>query len=81
MNEIAAPFSISLPAVSRHLRVLEDAELISRGRDAQSRPAKLNAVALAPAANWINDYQEFWELSFDALDQHLKQEKKVTEND
>lgn len=81
VNEIAEPFEISLPAVSRHLQVLEKAELISRGRDAQWRPARLNAVTLAPAAEWIDDYRRFWDQSFDALEQLLNQQKKGTTND
>jgi DNA-binding transcriptional ArsR family regulator len=71
VGDIAAPFAMSLPAISKHLQVLERAGLISRGREAQWRPARLNAVTLVPAANWIDDYRRFWEHSFDALDQHL----------
>jgi len=71
VNDIAAPFDMTLPAVSKHLQVLEKAGLISRGRDAQWRPARLNAVTLAPAADWIDGYRHFWDRSFDALDQHL----------
>lgn len=71
VNELAAPFSMSLPAVSRHLQVLESAGLISRGREAQWRPARLNARTLAPAADWIDGYRRFWDHSFDALDAHL----------
>jgi DNA-binding transcriptional ArsR family regulator len=71
VNEIAAPFPMSLPAVSKHLQVLEEAGLISRGRDAQRRPASLNAATLVSAAHWIDDYRRFWDDSFDALDHHL----------
>jgi DNA-binding transcriptional ArsR family regulator len=71
VGDIAAPFAMSLPAVSKHLQVLEKAGLISRGRTAQWRPARLNAVTLVPAADWIDGYRGFWEHSFDALDQHL----------
>jgi len=78
VSDIAAPFSISLPAVSKHLHVLEKAGLISRGRDAQWRPARLNASTLAPAADWIDGYRRFWDHSFDALDAHLTQQKKGT---
>lgn len=81
VNDIAAPFEISLPAISKHLQVLEKAGLISRGRDAQWRPARLNAVPLAPAADWIDGYRRFWEQSFDALDQHLTNNQKGTTND
>jgi len=71
VNDIAAPFEMSLPAISKHLQVLERAALISRGRDAQWRPARLNAVTLAPAADWIDGYRRFWDRSFDALDDQL----------
>ncbi|MET0954715.1 MAG: metalloregulator ArsR/SmtB family transcription factor [Cryobacterium sp.] len=81
VNDIAAPFDISLPAISKHLQVLEKAELISRGRDAQWRPARLNAVTLAPAADWIDGYRRFWDTSFDALEQHFTSEEKGTTRD
>jgi DNA-binding transcriptional ArsR family regulator len=81
VNDIAAPFDMSLPAISKHLQVLEKAALISRGRDAQWRPARLKAVTLAPAADWIEGYRQFWERSFDALDQHLTSEEKGMTND
>jgi DNA-binding transcriptional ArsR family regulator len=79
VNDIAAPFAMSLPAVSKHLQVLEKAELISRGRDAQWRPARLNAATLAPAADWIDGYRRFWDRSFDALEQHLTEKKDKTD--
>jgi DNA-binding transcriptional ArsR family regulator len=78
VGDIAAPFSMSLPAISKHLQVLERAGLISRGRDAQWRPARLNAATLAPAADWIDGYRQFWEHSFNALDHHLTKNKKGT---
>jgi DNA-binding transcriptional ArsR family regulator len=81
VNEIAAPFPMSLPAISKHLQVLEKAGLISRGRDAQWRPASLNAKTLAPAADWIDGYRQFWEHSFDALETHLTQQQKGTTNE
>jgi DNA-binding transcriptional ArsR family regulator len=81
VTDIAAPFDMSLPAISKHLQVLEKAELISRGRDAQWRPARLNALTLAPAADWIDGYRKFWERSFDALDHQLTLEEKGTTND
>ena len=81
VNDIAAPFDMSLPAISKHLRVLEKAELISRGRDAQWRPARLNAGTLAPAADWIDGYRKFWDTSFDALDTQLTLEEKGTTHD
>ena len=72
VNELAKPFTMSLPAVSKHLQVLERAGLISRGRSAQWRPARLEAGPLAAASGWIGDYQQFWEGSFDAMAQHLE---------
>jgi DNA-binding transcriptional ArsR family regulator len=71
VNEIAAPFEMSLPAVSRHLKVLEHAGLISRSRDAQWRPCKLRAEELKTAAEWLEGYRRFWDESFDRLDEYL----------
>jgi DNA-binding transcriptional ArsR family regulator len=71
VNEIAAPFAISLPAISRHLKVLEAAGLISRGRDAQWRPCRLEAQALKPVDDWLGGYRRFWEESFDRLEAYL----------
>lgn len=71
VNELAAPFEQSLPAISKHLKVLERAGLISRGRDAQWRPCQLEAAPLAEAAEWVQGYRRFWESSFDRLDEHL----------
>src|SRR5271169_2041941 len=68
VNDLASPFTMSLPAVSKHLQVLEKAGLIARGREAQWRPARLQAAPLAPAAEWIDDYRRFWDDSFDELD-------------
>ena len=73
VNELAKPFAMSLPAVSRHLKVLEHAGLISRGRDAQWRPAKLEAAPLAQASGWIDKYQRFWDESFDRLDVYISE--------
>ena len=72
VSELASPFDISLPAVSRHLKVLEHAGLIERGREAQWRPCKLKAEPLKEAAGWIEDYRRFWEDRFDRLDAYLK---------
>jgi DNA-binding transcriptional ArsR family regulator len=69
--ELAAPFSISLPAISRHLKVLERAGLISRGREAQWRPRTLRADPMKEAADWLEDYRRFWEQSLDRLEQYL----------
>jgi DNA-binding transcriptional ArsR family regulator len=71
VNEIAAPFEISQPAVSRHLKVLERAGLISRDVDEQRRPAKLKAETMAAAVEWLSEFKEFWEASFDQLDDIL----------
>lgn len=71
VNDLAAPFDISLPAVSRHLKVLEGAGLISRSREAQSRPCKLEAEALKRAHSWIEHYRRFWDTRFDQLADYL----------
>ena len=68
VTELAEPFSMSQPAISKHLKVLERAGLISRGRDAQRRPRRLEARPLAEASAWIEEYREFWEASFARLD-------------
>lgn len=73
--ELAEPFAITQPAVSKHLKVLEKAGLISRGRDAQRRPCRLEAKPLAEAAGWLEDYRQFWEVSFNRLDSLLQQMK------
>ncbi len=66
--ELAQPFAMSQPAISKHLKVLEQAGLIARGRDAQRRPCRLRAKPLKEAAAWLGDYRRFWEESFDKLD-------------
>src|ERR1700677_3920137 len=71
VTELAAPFEMSLPAVSRHLKVLERAGLISRGREAQWRPCRLKPQPLKQAADWLDEYRQFWEESFDRLDDYL----------
>lgn len=76
VNELAAPFDMSLPAVSKHLKVLERAGLISRGRNAQWRPCKLDAAPLKDAADWIGRYREFWTRNFDRLDAYLEELQK-----
>lgn len=76
VNELAAPFDMSLPAVSKHLKVLERASLISRGRNAQWRPCKLDATPLRDAADWIAQYREFWTRNFDRLDAYLEELQK-----
>jgi DNA-binding transcriptional ArsR family regulator len=73
VNELAEPFDISLPAISKHLKVLERAGLIARGRSAQWRPCRLRAEPLSAASAWIQQYREFWMSSFDRLDEHLRE--------
>jgi DNA-binding transcriptional ArsR family regulator len=73
VTELAKPFEISLPAISRHLKVLERAGLISRGRDAQWRPRTLRAAPLKDAADWLEEYRRFWEQSLDRLAEHLNE--------
>ena len=68
VNELAEPFRMSQPAISKHLKVLERAGLISRGRDAQRRPRRLEARPLAQASEWLEGYREFWEARFQNLD-------------
>lgn len=72
VTELAEPFEMSMPAVSKHLRVLENAGLVERGRQAQYRPVRLRAEPLKEAAVWIEQYRQFWEESFDRLDGLLK---------
>ena len=76
VGAIASPFDMSLPAVSKHLKVLERAGLIERGRDAQYRPARLNARPLKEASAWVERYREHWEERFDRLDALLQAKKK-----
>ena len=73
VNDLAEPFEMSLPAVSKHLKVLESAGLISRGRDAQWRPCRLEAAPLKDISNWVERYRKFWEESFDRLDAYLRE--------
>src|ERR1700712_1134870 len=72
VKELSEPFEMSQPAISKHLKVLENAGLIARGRDAQWRPARLKPETLKSAADWLDDYRRFWEQSFDRLDDYLK---------
>src|SRR5512147_3257212 len=76
VTELAAPFDISLPAISRHLKVLEQAGLISRGRDAQWRPCRLEAAPLGEIAGWVERYRRFWDKSFDRMDAYLAEIQK-----
>lgn len=78
VTELAEPFDVSLPAISKHLKVLERAGLISRGRHAQWRPCRLEAAPLEAASEWIERYRRYWDERFDRLDEHLKQIQKGT---
>ena len=78
VNELAEPFAMTLPAVSKHLKVLERAGLISRGREAQWRPCRLEAEPLREASDWVGRYRRFWESSYDKLDAHLQNLMKGT---
>jgi DNA-binding transcriptional ArsR family regulator len=80
VNELAKPFDISLPAVSRHLKVLERARLISRGREAQWRPCKLDARSLKAVDDWLSIYRRFWEESFDRMAAYIEELKKGDRN-
>jgi DNA-binding transcriptional ArsR family regulator len=85
VKELSRPFNMTMPAVSKHLKVLEKAGLISQGREAQWRPRKLNASALKEADEWLERYRQFWEDSLDRLDDYLhdlqkEQKKDIGEN-
>lgn len=73
VTELAAPFPMSMPAISKHLKVLERAGLIARGREAQWRPRRLHADPLKEVADWVEPYRSFWEQSFDRLDEYLRE--------
>src|SRR4051794_528852 len=73
VTELGEPFGMSMPAISKHLKVLERAGLIARGREAQWRPCRLEAKPLKDVANWVEHYRKFWDESFDRLDAYLKQ--------
>ena len=84
VTELAEPFTMTQPAISKHLKVLERAGLISRGRDAQRRPCRLEAKRLAEANRWLENYRQFWEGSFARLDtllDELKHDNTNTEGD
>lgn len=76
VNDIAEPFDISLPAISRHLKVLENAGLITRGREAQWRPCQLEPAALKGVDDWLAYYRRFWTGSFDKMDAYIAKLKK-----
>lgn len=73
VTELAKPFTMSLPAISKHLKVLEHAGLIARSREAQWRPCRLEAGPLKDIADWLDDYRRFWDQSFDRLDDYLQE--------
>jgi len=73
VNELAKPFDMSLPGISKHLKVLERAGLIERGREAQWRPCRLKADRLKDVSDWVEHYRQFWEERFDRLDAYLKE--------
>jgi DNA-binding transcriptional ArsR family regulator len=81
VTELAEPFDMSLPAVSKHLKVLERAGLIARSRDAQWRRCRLETAPLKEAADWIDHYKKFWEESFDRLDGYLRELKQQQEKE
>jgi DNA-binding transcriptional ArsR family regulator len=72
VNQLVEPFNLSQPAISKHLKVLERAGLVSRGREAQFRPCRLNAAPLEEATQWLDDYRAFWEGSLDRLEKFVK---------
>lgn len=72
VGELAKPFAMSQPAVSKHLKVLERAGLVARGRDAQRRPRRLRAAPIKTVAEWANDYRQFWDASYERLDAYLE---------
>lgn len=75
VNTLAEPFDMSLPAISKHIRVLENAGLITRGKDAQFRPCSLNAQPIEAVASWTDQYRHIWEARFNAMDKILKNMK------
>lgn len=84
VNELAKPFTVSLPAISKHLKVLERAGLISRGRNAQWRPCRLEVEALREGADWMNQYRQLWENSLSNLEsyvQKLQTQERATKGD
>src|SRR5579872_5201454 len=76
VTELAEPFAMSMPAISKHLKVLERAGLIARGREAQWRPCRLEAGPMKDAAEWLEHYRRFWEQSFDRLEEYLREVQK-----
>jgi DNA-binding transcriptional ArsR family regulator len=85
VTELAKPFEMSLPAISKHLKVLERAHLVTRGREAQWRPCQLSAAPLKDVDHWLDQYRQFWQASFERLDDYLhelqNQEKDENQNE
>src|SRR5450759_3602310 len=81
VTELAKPFELSLPGVSKHLKVLQRAGLIRQGRNAQWRPCRLETARLKEGADWVGEYRRFWDESFERLDEYLEQLKKVMKSD
>ncbi|MGH2736680.1 MAG: ArsR/SmtB family transcription factor [Actinomycetota bacterium] len=81
VTQLAAPFTMSQPAITKHLKVLERAGLISRGRDAQRRPCRLRPEAIKDVAEWAEGYRKFWEESYDRLDEYLEELKRKEKKD
>ena len=79
VNELAEPFEMSLPAISKHIRVLENAELITRGKNAQFRPCRLNPESLESIANWTDQYRPIWEARFAAMESVIQAIKEPTD--
>ena len=80
VNVLAAPFDMSLPAISKHIRVLENAGLITRGKNAQFRPCTLNAQPLEAVANWTDQYRHIWDVRFDLMGSILKEMKEANDD-
>jgi DNA-binding transcriptional ArsR family regulator len=80
VNELAAPFNLTLPAISKHIKVLEHAGLITRGRRAQFRPCTIDPAALAEVANWAEQYRHIWENRFDRMDHYVKKLQNTRPN-
>ncbi|HRG46778.1 MAG TPA: metalloregulator ArsR/SmtB family transcription factor [Leptospiraceae bacterium] len=81
VTELAEPYTMSMPAITKHLKVLEKAGLITRGREAQWRPCHLQAGPLEEVNNWLDQYRKFWEDRFDRLDEYLKELQKKDNKD
>ena len=80
VQELAKPFDMTLPAISKHLKVLEKARLIRRGKDKQWRPCALEASPLKEVSDWVGEYRQFWEESFERLDEYLKEIQSTQDN-